>query len=440
MPSSNTGGTRRTALNKGVKVCQEIHRDGRDIVCTLEIQSQRDETVLVRINDELPTELPVEEFGFEDESQLKRATVTSDGVLIVKTVDDDPVEVVYGIKLSSPVTDIDPAPPTVRSVEEVSLTRGASTQADDGDAPSEQSVEEGAADEDRADTDESGESAASIDDATAVGDGGTDSAATAEPTQDAASDADPNTCSDDVRSPAVSDGAESADGAGSLPSRNVGVRLDHLSARVEEFAGYAGALEEIINEHGTASEVIDRFERDIAELETRLDSTIDEITDLAETHDADIADIDETTTRLEDRVDSVGNTLDSEIAGVRSDLDDVEETVDAVGTTTRRLEANVDEQESDIATVSSEVDSLDDRVHGVATQLDELRDTVGSVESDLTTVRNEVEGTRDELAALRDEVRELHEFRDNLASVFAGDVDLATAEAAESTPSSDGDS
>lgn len=99
------------------------------------------------------------------------------------------------------------------------------------------------------------------------------------------------------------------------------MRLDHLSARVEKFGAYSSALEDFVDEHGTVSELFDRIDEDVTDLETRIDGTNEELS-------AEIDDVrenaDDLATEIEHVRDDVGSmreeiaTLTSEVRELRS--------------------------------------------------------------------------------------------------------------------------
>ena len=92
------------------------------------------------------------------------------------------------------------------------------------------------------------------------------------------------------------------------------MRLDHLSARVEKFGAYSSALEDFVDEHGTVSELFDRIDEDVTDLETRIDGTNEELS----------AEADDLATEIEHVRDDVGSmreeiaTLTSEVRELRS--------------------------------------------------------------------------------------------------------------------------
>jgi len=65
-------------------------------------------------------------------------------------------------------------------------------------------------------------------------------------------------------------------------SRSDDVRFDRLRARLDDFAAYADGLEAIIDEHGTATELVDSLRRDVDATAADLDAVEDRLGTLAE--------------------------------------------------------------------------------------------------------------------------------------------------------------
>lgn len=201
---------------------------------------------------------------------------------------------------------------------------------------------------------------------------------------------------DDGEETAQEDGADES--AGRPASRSVDVRLDRLSARIEEFAAYADALEGIIDEHGTAPEFIDRIEDELDDIDDRLDAVRDEVDSVQDRHEEDLDDVHADLLRVDDELGRV----DDDVA---------------------HLESDVEQNESAIRTVEDDVDEVE-------ADLESVRNAVETVEEEVATVSDEVETMHDELETLHTEVEALQAFRDSLAQAFGpqtGAVDPTTA-------------
>ena len=156
------------------------------------------------------------------------------------------------------------------------------------------------------------------------------------------------------------------------------MRFDHLSARVEEFGAYTSALEDFIDEHGTISEFFDRVDEDVADLETRIDDTHDE---------------------LSAEIDDVRGDVDhlaTEIEGVRDDVDAMREEISGLTTEVRELRS----MRESLAAVLTSQDTTGEETFAVSddtgVELEEQSDDLVDEEDDITTAVSGVESNTDE--------------------------------------------
>lgn len=183
------------------------------------------------------------------------------------------------------------------------------------------------------------------------------------------------------------------------PPESTNVRLRHLQSRVEDLAAYAEALEEFIDEHGTAAKILEPIEEDADELEARLAEMEAEIEeDEVQDQLSDIRSELETTPEpdeieeLEQQVEEL-QAIEDEVAAIRDledevdALQDVEDKVDAL----QKIEAEVDA----IGSVGEEVSQLE-------VEFEELEELVGANTEDVTSISGDVEEVRAELDAVAD--------------------------------------
>jgi len=154
--------------------------------------------------------------------------------------------------------------------------------------------------------------------------------------------------------------------------RSLELRLDRLSARMEEFATYATALEAIIDEYGTGSELI-------ADLDGRLDAVESQLT-----------------------------TVNEELATIREERD---QSLESIRGTLETTQSSVDSVESDVQSLSAR---LDDEVEQVDDRLDALEGTV-------QTLSEDVESMGETLETIEDDIESLHQFRRSLAEISQND-------------------
>jgi predicted nucleic acid-binding Zn-ribbon protein len=172
-------------------------------------------------------------------------------------------------------------------------------------------------------------------------------------------------------------------------------RVGHLQQRVSDLEAYTDALEEFIDEEGTAEQVITDLRDDIAGLEREVRSAGDRLDEA----------IDGLGT-LEDRIDAVGDdvgTVRSRAAQLDDRLEDAEDDIAGVDRRADDLDARLDG-------LSANVDAVDDRVSDVDERVEDLRD-------ELNTLRRNL---RNDIQALEDDLEDFEEFRDRLSSVFGG--------------------
>ncbi|QLG62392.1 coiled-coil domain-containing protein [Halorarum salinum] len=173
-------------------------------------------------------------------------------------------------------------------------------------------------------------------------------------------------------------------------STSVDARISRLQSSVEDLGAYTDALEEFVDENGTADELIEGLRADVTEVRDALDAV-----------EADLAAADDERADLADDVADVRGTVD----GV---TDEVTETAEG-------LEASIAELRSEVEELAGEVAAEDDAVASVREGMVDLEDDVESLSA---TVDGEVGELRAELAEVRTELEEFEEFRDRLSSVF----------------------
>lgn len=332
-PRSDSNET--TASHEDVTVTRSIESTDGGLVGTVRIRSTSSEpVVLVHVVDEFPADLPVEAVGFQNGEAPDSGEITPQRASMKQAVEDEPVRIRYGLKLSEPVEGVELGPPVIRGVETAAMTRSKASPSDGGGPSSGDS-----------ETPDSSGSSSSTPSGSAGGTPGP-----------AAGGAEEQ----------VTDGGEGGD------RRSVEARIDWLSARVGEFAAYTDALEELIDQHGTAPEFIDRIEGEVAGLDERLD------------------DVDDRLGSLRDRADDIES-------GVREDVD--------------RIEGTLEDQ-------AAEREALEGRIDGLESELGEVREAVRSVEGDVSGVSEEVSAMCEDLDAIRAEVDRLSEMGESLADVF----------------------
>lgn len=216
-------------------------------------------------------------------------------------------------------------------------------------------------------------------------------------------------------------------------ARSEEVHLEHLQSRLEEFAAYADGLAELIDEHGTASEIVEEMRAEIA-------ATRESVAALEDRRDADAGDHDSVGDRLDalddrlaglaDRLDTVDErfaAMDERFASVEDELVDVEERVgarvDEVAADVDGLDDSLDRTNARLDRVGGRTDEVDARVDTLADDLAGLRTRVGDVEERHGESMTEL---ADHVAELEADLAATEEWREQLGEAFQGEVPVET--------------
>ena len=418
-------------------------RDGW-IIGSVQIESIGTTSVLVHLVDDFPESLPVETAGFRRDQELEGGDITTERASIKQTVEGDSVTVDYGIKLSESVEEVTFGPPEIRDVESAELPRSGIAHTDGGN-PSDVGADGGpdasVSASPHSPTDEPTDSRSGPGKGVQWGDEVASSAGVkkairkvddgdreAESTQAADDRHDGPTATDESEPVPGPDGAEppatappsersEADGQNAdgdekaqATRRSVDARIDWLSARVDEFAAYTTALEELIDDHGTAPEFMERMEGDLEDLEGRLESVQEDVDSVEAAHRTATEDLHRKTDDLDQRLDEARTTLEAEL----EDIDD------RVSDSVERIDDDLADQQAVVETHSDDIERLTEQVTEVGDELEAVRETVGAVDDQTAELSAEVHAMREDLRSIRSDVQELTEFRDSLSAFFDG--------------------
>jgi len=172
---------------------------------------------------------------------------------------------------------------------------------------------------------------------------------------------------------------------GVQPRGSVDARLQQLQAKLSDFEAYTDAVEEFLDEGGTAEQLtetvetrLDAFEDDLRTLE----STVAELAELQ----GDVADLDELTSTVADH-ESELESLDEDMSSLEEDLSSVQEGLE---------------------TVREEVDAVSAELSGVTGTVEELGAELSRLDEEAT------DGVEDRLAEIEAELEDVCEFADTL--------------------------
>lgn len=141
-------------------------------------------------------------------------------------------------------------------------------------------------------------------------------------------------------------------GVQAAKSSSVDARISDLQSEIADLRAYTGALEEFLDENGSAQEVIDQFE-------SRLASFKNELTAFESTlakHDERLESMHESQQELESRIDSHSDQLHSvaeEMEDLSSDVDEIDEQLPEYG-----IGARISDIEDDVRDATEFVDSM----------------------------------------------------------------------------------
>lgn len=212
-------------------------------------------------------------------------------------------------------------------------------------------------------------------------------------------------------------------------ARSEEVHLQHLEARLDEFAAYADGLAELIDEHGTATEIVDDLRAEVAaartsvaDLEERLDADAGEydalggrlaaVDDRLAGLDARLDDVDDRFDVIDERFAAVEDRVDAVEARVDGRVDDVAEAVTTLDEGLDRTNARLDRVGGRTDEVDARADALADDLAGLRTQLSAIEERHGESMTELA----------DHVAELEADLAATEEWREQLGEAFQGDV------------------
>lgn len=187
-------------------------------------------------------------------------------------------------------------------------------------------------------------------------------------------------------------------------------RIDRLSTRVETVAAYADALEDFLDEEGTAQEVIRDFEEQVEPLREDVDS----IREQTGSNATEIADLSDDLGSLETQVDGLEGALDD----VADRADDVEDSLSTTDAQLENVESDLRQAEDRIEENVAGIDELDRDMADVEGDLSDVEERVTATEADVETVDDAAADLRDDLDDVENDVAELEETTEDNADAI----------------------
>ncbi len=153
------------------------------------------------------------------------------------------------------------------------------------------------------------------------------------------------------------------DAFGGVPN-STQVEIDHLQSRVSELEAYTDALEEFLDEEGTAQQLFSNVEDEVSSLSAELADLSDELADV----ESSVEDAAGDRQQLRERVAAVEDDVGA-VEDLREDLERLRGDVDAI-----------DERLADTEDAVMEVDELEDDLEELADDLEDVEEHVDEIE------------------------------------------------------------
>lgn len=222
-------------------------------------------------------------------------------------------------------------------------------------------------------------------------------------------------------------------------------RLRKLENEVGDLSAYTDALEEFLDEDGTAQQILESVQGDIEALE----EDIDDVKPVVRSHAKTLRDHRMSISEIESELDSqaatltdVGDDVDSLDARFEQFSEDVAESQDEQGDRIDAIEAHLDDQVDRIDDVASDVSSVADSVDDVAAEVETLETTIEeqldaaaeerseldnrvadnteAIDQQASEVGRVAEDIDDRVDQLEEEIEAVQEWRNQLGSVLGG--------------------
>lgn len=400
-----------TVTAHGVTVVKRFEEDEFPVpAIAFEFTSERDEDVTVRLVDSVPDAVAVEDLGFHPEYGSEFWTIDDDQITFERDLDaDSEYTTVYGIRatgtdevekfLTRPeITDVDPPLPE----EEVAANDGGDDVVPESDDDVVRDVISGEEEDvpgldeetdeeietldlkDPNEEDSSSDADDSADDSAESGDSGGgggqvelsgDSLITAIATEIRENEVS----AEDVK--LLRQAFEIAGQEGG----SIQARVQRMQSDVADLRAYTDALEEFLDENGTAQQLVEDVQSGMSSLEQAVDDVESTVAENSEELSAvseevgslgdDVAEVSEEVTDVSEEVSEVSN----EMTGFSDDVADVENTVDDLESDIEAIQSTVDELSEQVTDgdVAERIDDIEGEIEDLQTWQDQIKETFG---------------------------------------------------------------
>jgi len=421
----------------GVTVTKRFEADEFPVpAIAFEFESERDESVLVKLVDSVPEGVEVEDLGFHPEYGSEFWTIEDDSITFERDIEAGATyTTVYGIRatdtdnieqfLSEPELDRVKPPASDGGGDDIIPESGDDVIKDaiagDGEIPglddegTDEPTDEDVGTLDLKDPNSQGQSREQTsDDSGAEGEDGSDVDSDAEPAErpeddSAAEAAEASTADVSVEGSVVSalaeeirQGAVSAEDVKLLrrafevageEGGTINAQIRQIQTDIADLRAYTGSLEEFLDENGTAEQLIEEFENELESFRGQLDSLGSQLGDLEAEYGA-----------VSDDVESVK----TEMNGVSTEVDELGEEIQDLDEEVNTVSENVEQFGGDMEDVTDDVDSLGDAVDGIEEEIEELREGMTG------------EDVGDRIGDMEEEIEDLRTWQEQIKQTFGG--------------------
>jgi predicted nucleic acid-binding Zn-ribbon protein len=407
-----------TVASDGVSVVKRFEEDEFPVpAIAFEFTSHRDEAVSVVLSDTVPEDIEVEDLGFHPEYGSEHWIIEDDNSIAFER-DLDPEEsytTVYGIRatgsdnveqfLTQPALDeVDPPLPDDEDPPEDIIPESdddvvKEAISGDGEIPGLEDEEEGDDGEDVEKLDLKDPNDPEGGTTTASSEGGSSVTVDGETVvaRMAAEIRQQQVSADDVR--LLRKALEMAgDNDGSTSAK-----VDQIQDDIADLRAYTNALEEFLDENGTAQEILDGFEQQVSSFESQisnLQSSLEANSEQLESVTATVDGFDDDIQSLSTEIDSISEELDS----VTDRVESVDEQVDTVTDDIETLSGDIDNVSSQVDTMDEEFDEFESAIDSVESEIDDLRENVSEV--DVAKRMEEIEGEIEDLQTWQEQIKQ----------------------------------
>jgi len=431
---------RAQVSSDGVTVTKRFEADEFPVpAIAFEFESERDESVLVKLIDAVPDSIEVEDLGFHPEYGSEFWTIEDDSITFERDLEAGAsYTTVYGIRatdtdnieqfLTEPT--LERVDPPLSDDEEIIPETGDDVikdaiagdgeipgldDEDDGDDTTEEDV--GTLDLKDPNTDgETGPRASTGKPDTSGGDSAdgstTDSAD--DSTTDSADDSTTDSADEQSGSVSVDDSVVSALAEeirqGDVSAEDVkllrrafevageeggtiNAQIRQIQTDIADLRAYTGSLEEFLDENGTGEQLIEEFDGQLDSFREQLDS-------------------------FEGQLDE----LETEMSGVSEDVESVQTEMSGVSEEVDELGEDVDRLSETVDTVSEDVDEFGEEMETVTADMDSLEATIDDIEGEIQEIREEMtDGDVDErVDSMAEDIEDLKTWQEQIKQTFGG--------------------